>query len=188
MRKTLQWHGWLFAVAVAVCLSACGSADTPNAAAKLLHRKPAAPAPKRPAAVDPTADMTTAVSSGNAPSPVNVKFQLGGRPQPGEPLSVDFALIPNAGVVALGARFEGDDGLTVVDGGEIQEVTRPAQNVPIRHSVTVLPKADGIYTMTTTLTVTTDGDPKQRVFSIPIIAGQGVSQLASHTDAAKNHP
>jgi hypothetical protein len=189
MRKTLQsWHGWLFAVAVALCLSACGSSSPSGAAAKLLHRKPATPAPKRLAAVDPTADMSTAVSAGNASSPVSVKFQLSGRPQPGQPLSVDFALIPSAGVVALAAKFEADDGLAVVDGGEVAELTKPAQNVPIHHSVTVLPKADGIYTMRTILTVTTDADPRQRVFSVPIIAGKGLPQLASHTDRATPHP
>jgi hypothetical protein len=112
------------------------------------------------------------------------------RPQPGQPLSVQFVLIPAATVQSLAAKFEGDEGLTVVSGDQVPTVEKPPPNVPIRHTLTVLPKADGIYMVTVTLSVGMEDDTKARVFSIPVIAGNGLPQLAAHSDppAAKPHP
>ena len=178
---------WLCAVIAAVCLSACGSADQSSTAAALLHRKPPAKKPI-PAAADPTADMSAAVTTGRGPSPVNVKFQLGGRPQPGQPLTVELALIPDASVASVAAKFEGDGGLTLVSGDQVAEVSKLAPNVPIRHSVVVLPKSDGIYTLTATVTAMTNGDSRVRAFTIPVIAGEGLPALAGHSDGGKTHP
>jgi hypothetical protein len=115
-----------------------------------------------------------------------VKFQLAARPEPGKPLTVDFALIPDATVTSVAARFEGDSGLTLVSGEQVAQVEKPAPNVPIRHSVVVLPKSDGIYALTATVTITNGGDPRDRAFTVPLIAGQGLP-LAAHSDG-KTHP
>jgi len=133
--------------------------------------------------VDPTADMSTAVSLMKGTSPVNVKFQLDGRPLPGQPLNVDFALIPDASVASFSGKFLGDDGLKVSDGDQMGDVVKPAANVPLHHTVTVVPSKDGIYTVTVSLMVTVAGDePRPRNFAIPIIAGDGLPHLAAQTD------
>jgi hypothetical protein len=176
--------GLCAAVIAAVCVTACGSADQSSTAAALLHRKP--PPKKQPAAaVDPTVDMSTAVTTGKGAAPVNVKFHLAARPEPGQPLTVDFALIPDQTVASLSARFEGDSGLALVSGGQVAAVGKPAPQVPIRHTVVVLPKADGIYTLTATVTATGEEDPRVRAFTVPVIAGQG---LAAHSDGTQTHP
>ncbi len=173
--------GWPWAASVTaclvsclvLCLAACGSSDKEGGG--LLHgkmskdKKPAATA-----AADPTADMNAAVSAVKGPSPVNVKFQMADRPQPGRPLTVEFALIPDATVLSLAAKFEGDEGLAVVGGDQAPAVEKPPANVPIRHSVTVLPKSDGIYTVTATVTFAIGEETKARVYSIPLIAGNGL--------------
>jgi hypothetical protein len=179
--------GWRVAALVTACLvaclAACGSSDKEGGG--LLHGKSAKD--KKPAAVaaDPTADMSAAVSAVKGPSPVTVKFQMPDRPQPGQPLAVEFVLIPDASVQSLAAKFEGDEGLAVVSGDQVPAVEKPAANVPIRHTVTVLPKSDGVYTVTATLTVATEEETKGRVYSIPLIAGNGLPQLASHAEPTR---
>jgi len=134
---------------------------------------------------DPTANMSLAVNSSKGLVHVDVKFQMQTRPEPGQSLSVDFALIPDPQVTTLSAKFEGDEGLTIVSGDQLEDVQKPAPNVPIHHTVTVLPKADGIYTITASLTVTTDTEPKVHTFSLPIIAGNG---LAAHGGPESERP
>src|SRR5690349_16951615 len=93
---------WWCAAVPAVCLSACGSGD-PSAATELIHGKPAKVRHAPPKVVDPTAGMSAAVSLMKGTPAVNVKFQLEGRPLPGQPLNVDFALIPDASVASFSA-------------------------------------------------------------------------------------
>jgi uncharacterized iron-regulated membrane protein len=187
MHKTLRMcHlGWLSVAVAAACLSACGSGNQSGADAGLLHGKPAKVRHASAKVVDPTAGMSTAVSLMKGPAPVSLKFQLGGRPQPGQPVNVDFALIPDASVVSLSGKFAGDDGLKLSNGEQMDAVNKPAASVPLRHTVTVVPSQDGIYTVTVSLMVTVAGDEARlRTFAVPIIAGDGLPHLAAHTDSA----
>jgi hypothetical protein len=121
-------------------------------------------------------------------APVNVKFQLEGRPLSGRSLNVDFALIPGTAVVSLSGKFSGDDGLKLSNGDQMDAVTKPAADVPIPHTVTVVPSKDGIYTVTVSLMVTVAGDEaRPRTFAVPIIVGDGLPQLAAHTDPVPAH-
>lgn len=175
--------GWLCAAVAAACLSACGSGDSSGANPGLLHRKAAKVQHSAPKAVDPTADMGAAVSLMKGPAAVDVKFKLDGRPLPEQPLTVDFALIPNSTVVSLSGKFAGDDGLKLTNGDQMDAIEKPAANVPIPHTVTVVPSKDGIYTVTVSLMVTVAGDEaRPRTFAVPIIAGDGLPQLAAHAD------
>ena len=181
--------GWLVAALALACLSACSSGDSSGTSAGLIHLKDSkAPHPQAKAAVDPTANMGVAVATMKGPAGVNVKFDLDGRPQPRQPLTVDFALIPDANVTSLSAKFEGDDGLKLLNGDQIAPIDKPAPNVPIHHTVTLVPSKDGIYTVTISLMVAAAGDdPRLHTFAIPIIAGDGLQQLAAHTDAPPAH-
>ena len=178
---------WLCAAVAAACLSACGSGD-PSAATELIHGKPAKVRHAPPKVVDPTAGMSAAVSLMKGTPAVNVKFQLEGRPLPGQPLNVDFALIPDASVASFSAKFLGDDGLKVSDGDQMADVAKPPANLPIHHTVTVVPSRDGIYTVTVALMVTVAGDePRPRNFAVPVIAGDGLPHLAAHADQVPVH-
>jgi hypothetical protein len=174
--------GWLCGAVAAACLSACGSGDPSGVDAGLLHYgKPAKVQHAPSKAVDPTASMSTAVSLMKGPAPVNVKFQLDGRPLPGQPVNVEFALIPDASVVSISGKFGGDDGLKVSNGDHMDDVAKPTANLPILHTVTVVPSKDGIYAVTASLLVTVAGDEaRPSNFAVPLIAGAGLSHLAAH--------
>lgn len=167
--------GWLFGTLALAGLGACSSGDHADGSAALIHLKVAKTPRPQAKAADPTANMDAAVATMKGPAGVNVKFQLGARPEPGQPLAVDFALIPDASIASLSAKFDVDDGLKLLNGDQIPPIDKPAPGVPIRHSVTVVPGKDGIYTMTVSLMVTAAGDdPRLHTFAVPIISGDGV--------------
>ena len=133
----------------------------------------------------PPADMVAAVSAGKGGPPVGLKFELRASPQAGQPLDLDFAVLPDAqSIERINAKFQGSDGLDVVDGGDLAAVDKPAQGSVIRHVVRVLPKQDGIYTITAAISVDLASDSITRTFTIPIIVGEGLPELTANSDVA----
>jgi hypothetical protein len=176
--------GWAVAAALVLTLSGCGSTTESNAAA---HGRNLA-RPK--ATVDPTrrepTDMVAAVSSAKGGSPVQLKFELRERPEIGQPLDVDVALIPDSPTLQrVYAKFQGGDGLELLDGSDLPAVEKPAQNVPIRHTVRLLPKRSGIFTLNVAVGVDSGTDSVSRAFAIPVIAGEGLPELAAKSEGAE---
>ena len=124
--------------------------------------------------------MVNAVADakGGDPVPVQVKFQLKSRPDVAQPLDVDIVIVPISGSVdRVVGTVEGEDGLDIVDGGQIPAADRPAEGVSIAHTIRVLPKRDGIFTLSAVLTVDSAGQSNRETYSIPIIAGAGMPDL-----------
>ena len=162
-------------LAAAVITSGCGSHSTDagtQTPAKSAIKKAANPADRL------SRNMVSAVAA-TKPStlPVQVKFDLKDRPDVGQPASVDLAIVPmSASVDRVSGKVEVDDGLDLVDGAEIAPSDRPAEGVPIRHTVTVLPKRPGIYTVRAVLTVDAAGTSSTDSYSIPVIADSAASE------------
>jgi hypothetical protein len=169
----------LAAGVAALWLCACGASSTPDATSALPN-KTAHKVKKPSAALDTsTADMSSAVSVTKTASAVQLKFELRGRPSPGTPVEVDLALIPTDPALAhVSVKFEGEAGLQLVNAGDALSVDKPAAGVPIRRTITVLPQADGIYTLHAMVTASSDGDSRTTSFAVPVIAGAGLSDLA----------
>jgi hypothetical protein len=130
-------------------------------------------------------DMVAAVSAGKGGPPVGLKFELRAPPQVGQPLEMDVAILPDAqSIERINARFSGSDGLELVDGGDLAAVDKPALGTVIRHVVRVLPKQDGIYTVTAAVSVDLASDSITRTFTIPVIVGEGLPELTASSDAA----
>ena len=133
----------------------------------------------------PPEDMVAAVSAGKGGPPVGLKFELRSPPQPGQMLDMDFAVLPDAqSIERINAKFQGSDGLELVDGGDLAAVEKPAQGSVIRHVVRVLPKQDGIYTVTAAVSVDLASDSITRTFTIPVIVGEGLPELTANSDVA----
>jgi hypothetical protein len=174
--------GWAVAAALVLTLGGCGSTTESNAAA---HSKKNLAKPK--ATVDPALrepiDMVAAVSATKTGPPVQLKFELRQRPEIGQPLDVDVALIPDSPTLArVYAKFQGVEGLDLLDGSNIPAVEKPAQGVPIRHTVRVLPKRSGIFTLNVAVGVDSGTDSVSRAFAIPVIAGEGLPELAARSE------
>ena len=113
------------------------------------------------------------------PVPLQVKFQLRSKPQPSQPVDLDLQIVPVSGNVdELSGTVTTEDGMDLVDGGQIAAQERPPEGVAIEHTVKVLPKRDGIFTVTAQITVNVAGQANKETYSIPVIAGTGMPEVA----------
>jgi len=174
--------GWAVAVTLALGLSACDSSTsglTSHAKKKAMHvQQGNDPADRSPQ------DMVAAVSPSKAGPPVELKFELRESPEAGQPLDVDIAILPDAPAInRVYAKFQGGEGLELVDGGDLEAVEKPAQGTVIRHVVRLIPKEEGIFTVSATVAVDLADDSVTRTFAIPVIVGSGLADLTAKTEA-----
>jgi hypothetical protein len=176
--------GWAVAVAgLLLGLSACGASSK---SADAAHSKQTS-ANKR--VIDPSTrppeDMVAAVSVGKGGPPVGLKFELRSTPQAGQPVDLDLAVLPDAASIdRIDGRFDGSENLALVEGGDLGAVEKPAQGSVIRHVVRLLPKQDGIFTLTAAVTVTLANDSITRTFTIPVVVGEGLPELTAKSEAS----
>jgi hypothetical protein len=115
---------------------------------------------------------------------VGLKFELRSIPQAGQPVDLDLAVLPDAPAIErIDGRFDGNENLTLVDGGDLAAIEKPAQGSVIRHVVRLLPKQDGIFTVTAAVTVTLANDSITRTFTIPVIVGEGLPELTAKSES-----
>ena len=164
----------LFGVVLAALLSACGSSNDAATQAANTARK------VRKGDVH-GANFVSAVTQtkpGTAPQPVQVKFSLHARPVPSQPLDVTVQIVPTASNLdRITGRVEADEGLELVGTGELAEAEKPVENTPIERSIQLLPKQDGIYTLTATVTVEMGGQSSTQAYQFPVISGSGLPDL-----------
>jgi hypothetical protein len=159
------------ALSLAAVLAGCGSGGKPGAGhvAKQSHARAAQADGLSPGMVAGVAPR------GAGPSPVQLKFELQGRPEVAQAVDVDVAIVPVYGNVdRITGKVTAEDGLDIVSGQDIPVADKPVEGTPIHHSVKVLPKRDGIFTLTATLVVDSAGQSTSQAFSMPVIAGAGV--------------
>ena len=172
--------------AVAI-LGACSSGETPGAAASAARPSQAAQRKSLPSNVL-SPDMVSAVSAGGTGAPaVQVKFELRQRPGVAQPVDIDLAIVPASGALdRVSGKVEVGDGLELVAGGEIPPTERPVEGVPILHSIKVLPKKDGIFTVSAVLGVDAAGESSTQTFSIPVIVGAGLPEQPAKPAAKRS--
>jgi hypothetical protein len=158
-------------LAAAAILAGCGSHSPggpgPAPGARTIAKKPLNPQDQL------SRNMVGAVAS-SKPSlvPVQVKFELRGRPDVGQPVDLDLAIVPmSASVDRVSGKVEAEEGLELVEGADIAASDRPTEGVPIRHAVKVLPKREGIFTVRAAVMVSASGVSSTESYSIPLIAG-----------------
>jgi hypothetical protein len=133
--------------------------------------------------------MVAAVSPGKGGPPVGLRFEVRSSPEPGLPVDVDLAILPDAVAIDhIVGKIEGGENLSVVEGGDIPAVAKPAQGTVIRHVVRLLPKQDGISTLTVAINVDLGTDSITRIFTIPLIVGGGLPELAAKSEVADAQP
>jgi hypothetical protein len=178
----------LMAVAGAVALSGCGSGSGPDGASQT-----AAQAAHRRAVTKDDGLSAGAVSGvappGAGPTSVQVKFDLKARPDPGQPLDVDLVIVPVYGnIERISGKVVGDDGLEIVGGQDVPMVEKPAEGTPLRYSVRILPKRDGVFTLSAILLVDSAGQSTNQTFSVPVIAGAAVPDAPPRSASAAPAP
>ena len=181
--------GWTVAVAwLLLGLNGCGSSssasgDAAHSRGKKTFHPVADPSNRAPE------DMVAAVSAGKGGPPVGLRFEVRSSPEAGQPVDVDLAILPNAAAIDhIDGKVDGGENLSVVEGGDIPVVEKPAQGTVIRHVVRLLPKRDGIFTITAAVNVDLATDSITRNFTIPVIVGDGLPELAAKSEVANAEP
>ncbi|HWX68442.1 MAG TPA: hypothetical protein VNY25_01950 [Steroidobacteraceae bacterium] len=184
MIRRIRWRNLALALAAAALLGGCGSHSPGGGSAGQTQPKTVAKKAINPSD-ELSHNMVSAVAS-NKPStlPVQVKFELRDRPDVGQPVEVDLAIVPmSASVDRVSGKVEAEDGLELIEGSEIAAADRPAEGVPIRHLVKVLPKREGIYTVRAVLTVDAAGVSSTEAYSLPVIAAAAPTESSGKPSA-----
>jgi hypothetical protein len=182
-------------LASAFVLGGCGSGKSPIGPIMARHLPPV----KKPVVAGPTppSDMVAAVAaSKDSSARVSVRFDLRHRPQVAQPLDLDLVILPSAGLDRVSGKVEAGDGLELVSGADIPPTDRPAEDVPISHSIRVVPKREGVLTLSAIVSSESGGVPSSQTFSVPLIAiaGEGAAGAAPTGSAgsaaadASSHP
>lgn len=130
-------------------------------------------------------DMVAAVSGAKQPGPAELRFEIANKPEVGKPVEIHLELIPNSGVERMLATFTAGEGLELKTGNATPTYAQPEAGKSIEHTVTVVPKANGIFYVTATVQTDTETESMARIFTIPLIAGEGLSAVAQPAEPAK---
>jgi len=165
-------------LALALAAAGCGSKSAPapkQARSAAPVRKVASPADN----LSPY--LVTAVTTGKSgASMLQVKFELGARPEVGDPFDVDVVIVPAAdNIDQISGTIQGEEGLEVVSGGTISPTDKPIFGTPIHHALKVRAKKDGIFTLSAVMTLQSGTQTLGPVYSMPIIAGNGLVDVAA---------
>jgi hypothetical protein len=91
-------------------------------------------------------------------------------------MDVDVAVVPRAPVPDnVSVSFQVVDGIDIVEGSQLERVGNLVEGSPIRHVVRILPKRDGIFALMAVVSFASANQDSSRTFSIPVIAGEGLS-------------
>jgi hypothetical protein len=164
-------------VGLALVATGCGSkeAPAPKHAKAATVKKAASPADNL------SPNLVTAVTTGkNGAALLQVRFELGARPEVGDPVDVDLVLVPAAdNIDRIVGTVQGDDGLEVVSGETIPPAEKPVFGTPIHQSLKVRAKRDGIFTLSALITIDSGGQSLAPIYTMPIIAGNGLVEAGA---------
>jgi hypothetical protein len=177
--------GWAIAITLAVSLSGCGAFSADSGSSSQAKSTTSAHSQQKVGPQEHTpSDMVAAVSASKAGPPVGLKFELRQHPEAGQPLDVDIVIVPDAPSIGrLYAKFQGGDALSVVDGEQLS-LEKPAVGSVVRHVVRVVPKQDGIFSLSAMVSVDLANDSLTRTFSIPVIVGEGLPEPPAKAEVA----
>lgn len=164
----------LLTLGALVCaLGACGDEKPAKAPAPATATTPAASkASPGDSVEDLTRDMVAGVAAGKSGGLVDLKFRLKSRPEIGQPLTIEIALLPNVPAELMRATFTATEGLSVRTSEVPAEYQRVQPGSLYRHELTAVPREQGVYFVSATVMVqSSEGEDVYRNFTIPVVVG-----------------
>lgn len=154
---------------LAFTLAACGGGQEPGDAAARPATSSAGP---RDPALEATRGMVSGVSAGKPEgAAVDLKFDIKSRPELGQPLTIDIALLPKVASDIMRATFISTEGLSI-RASEVPAEYRQVQPGSVhRHQLTLVPRDEGVYYVSAIVMVQTPAGELARTFSIPVVVG-----------------
>lgn len=166
-------HRALAVVSLSALLVACGGGEEQQAAApaKKSVDKPAAAAAKASVPVDgPDSLKANAVVTGKTSAPVDLKFDVLSKPDPGQEFQIELVFLPRAPADSLEVEITSIPGITLVSGG-----TARFENVTAgeRYPAPVVARADGagLFYFGVSARMVSKVQSEARTFSVPVVVG-----------------
>jgi len=113
--------------------------------------------------------MAAAPTIGKSPATVDLKFELGERPQIGQVLEINLALLPKFDGGPATLQVTNLAGLDVAQDDTTFEIPEVAAGEVYRHTVHVTPSAEGVLLANFTVSLKHDDVSDSAVFSVPVI-------------------
>jgi hypothetical protein len=132
--------------------------------------------------------MVAAVSAGRSASVIGVHFALGNAPMVGRGLPVQIAIVPHQKFASVRAHFDSQDGLTVVSGDNLEPISDPAAEKPVKHQLVLMPAREGVFMVTASVETEAEEGTITRLFSIPVIVGPVEPGAANTASPAPTSP
>ncbi|HSD74267.1 MAG TPA: hypothetical protein VLB75_05815 [Steroidobacteraceae bacterium] len=152
--------------------TACGNGSGPVAPGPPTGAPAGTAAAPSREAEDATRGMVGGVAAGRAADAiVDLKFELKSRPEVGKPLTVDIALLPKVATDVMNITYLATEGLTVQPTTMPSKYERVQPGSVYRHQATVIPKDNGVFSLSAIVMVQMDTGDVTRTFSIPIVIG-----------------
>jgi hypothetical protein len=164
------------AAAAGLCIAvlsttACQKDSNPASSAgnptPTLKKAPAA-LKQGPTAEELTAGMVQAAPQGKSPLALDMKFDLGSRPQVGRPLEVNVALIPQMAGGPVSLQVTGSTGFASAE-ASLFEIPDMEPGEVYRHTLNLTPSSEGLQVVNVTVSVKHEDANDSKVFSIPVI-------------------
>jgi hypothetical protein len=113
--------------------------------------------------------MAAAPTVGKNLSIVDVKFELAQRPQIGQVLEINLALIPKFDGGPATLQISSSPGLDAAQGDTPYEVPVVTAGEVYRHTLHMTPSSEGVLLATLTVSLKHDDLTDSEVFSVPVI-------------------
>jgi hypothetical protein len=179
----------IFTLCALAALAAChrnSSTSSPVLKSGAHAKAPAAPPPKRTAR-EQTQDMVEAATLGKSQAPVGLKFEVLQRPVQGQPLEIGIALLPQVPARSATIEVTGSEALQIGAGENQIEFAEVEPDEVYRHSIKLIPTAEGVFLVTLNVSLKHDQMADSRVFSVPIIVAPSI-QGTAHPPGTAAHP
>ena len=152
------------------------SSGTPDAApaadgARDTQVQVAVPPPESLPKVSAKDLLAQAGTPGKPGAPIEFKYQLAGAPQVGQPLVIDFGLVPQATSPAVHLMVATSGGLTLGQSNAPAVLRNVEAGSEYWHELVVTPQETGVFSVNLIATVGEGEQMLARTFSIPVIVG-----------------
>ena len=154
---------------IVVLLTGCGSSDEQQAAAQQMKVKKVI---KQVKPADPLAGLNSAVTGSSGTLPVDLRFELLDRPQPGKPGKIRLVFVPAIDLYAIHAVIKPSAGMEMADGADVK-FDAPKKDELKDYQFAVTPSSTGIYLVNVDVTVTRDTGDTVFNFSLPVPVPDG---------------
>jgi hypothetical protein len=156
-----------------VIVAACGGDSKPADSAK-PNAAPSAPATVKKASgsADQAAGMVSAVGIAKSTVPVALKFELGGRPKIGEPLTINLAVLPQVAADSALIQVIDSEGLDTSAVGAGVPFAKLEPGNSYKEIISVTPTKAGVLLLGLNVILKHDEISESRAFSVPIIVAE----------------